>query len=211
MKAPNPAVTRRVWESTCISRGQRQEFLVDYGQSLTRGSIWLALSLYVAAEAIRLNANSDSSRPHLIARALNAVGFAFFLVHVGCAFQFYHHWSQAAAYADTARQTNEYFGVNWGGGLYWNYAFLLLWLGQVIRSWTRVAGVSHKMSPLGWLVRAFALIMIFNGAFIFAHGPVRWFGLLLNSVLIWSWWPGDTMRQSSKRQRNKGGFIEEGH
>jgi hypothetical protein len=118
---------------------------------------------------------------------LNSLGCAAFLAHVGCAFHFYHHWSHAAAYADTARQTAAYFGWYWGGGLYFNYAFLLLWVSQVIYSWT---SSSRPFSAcLVWVVRSFVLLMVVNGAVVFVHGPVKWFGLFLCVALLLCWWP----------------------
>jgi hypothetical protein len=165
---------------------------MDTGQWLTRGTIWLALSLYVAAESVRATRpKGESSRT---VRALNSLGCAAFLAHVGCAFHFYHHWSHAAAYADTARQTADYFGWRWGGGLYFNYAFLLLWVGQVITSWT-----GPSRSPRGWLVwivRGFVLLMMINGAVVFARGPMKWFGLFLSLTLFLCWWPRAKQRVS---------------
>ena len=163
---------------------------VDYGPFLTRGTVWLALTLYVAAEVIRSRSGVTGAKL-MAARTLNSLGCVLFLGHVACAFHFYHHWSHTSAYAETARQTKEYFGLNWGGGLYFNYLFLLLWLGQAIRSWTISAyNWSHeKPGMCGWGIRGFVLLMIVNGAVIFAHGPIRWFGLFLSLVLVWSWWP----------------------
>ncbi|MGE5193901.1 MAG: hypothetical protein ACM3U2_15515, partial [Deltaproteobacteria bacterium] len=39
-------------------------------------------------------------------------------IHAACAFQIQHHWSHAEAYAHTTRQTEEFVGLEWGGGLY---------------------------------------------------------------------------------------------
>ena len=158
---------------------------MDTGQWLTRGTIWLALTLYVAAEIVR--AAAPGVRSERTARALNSLGCAAFLAHVGCAFHFYHHWSHAAAYADTARQTAAYFGWHWGGGLYFNYAFLLFWVGQVILSWTRPSRSSSRW--LVWIVRSFVLLLMINGAVVFAHGPMKWFGSALCLTLLLCWWP----------------------
>ena len=32
---------------------------------------------------------------------------------------------------ETARQTAEVFGINWGGGLFINYTVAILWIGDV--------------------------------------------------------------------------------
>ena len=147
------------------------------GEWLTRGTVWLALSLYVAGQIL----------PHRsAARWFNTLGCVAFLAHVACAFQFYHGWSHSVAYADTARQTKELTGWNSGAGLYINYLFALVWMGDVIWSW---ASYDARPPWITWSVRGFFWFMIFNGAVVFARGPIRGFGLLLCLALVGCWWP----------------------
>src|SRR5438876_3113025 len=103
---------------------------MDVNEWLTRGAVWLALSLYVGGEVAQTFSRGQQSR--VLSRWLSSVGCAAFGVHVACAFQFYHNWSHAAAYAETARQTAEFTGWKWGGGIYINYLFALVWLGEVV-------------------------------------------------------------------------------
>lgn len=79
-------------------------------QEATVQVIRIAAALYVASEAAWL---TDRDR---IARVSWTAACCLYLLHVYGAFQFFHHWSQTAAYRDTARQTAEMFGTNWGGG-----------------------------------------------------------------------------------------------
>ena len=158
---------------------------MDTGEWLTRGTVWLALSLYVASEIAAARRVGGSG---LVARWLNTAGCVAFLGHVACAFHFYHHWSHAAAYADTARQTSEFSGWNWGGGLYINYAFALLWLGEVVWAWANPTGYFHRPNWMTWIVRGFFLFMMFNGAVVFVHNSARWFGLILCVTLAGCWW-----------------------
>lgn len=58
-------------------------------------------------------------------------------VHILVAFHFEHAWSHVAAYRHTARQTAATVGLNWGGGIYFNYAALGIWLADVILIWRR--------------------------------------------------------------------------
>jgi len=155
------------------------------GEWLTRGTVWLALPLFVAGEMVW------AGRGEMRAAAfwLNSSGCAAFLAHVACAFHFYHAWSHSAAYADTARRTAELSGWTWGGGLYLNYLFALVWTGGVFWSWTNPIGYLHRPSWLIWSVRAFFWFMILNGTVVFARGPVRWFGLILCLTLAGCWWP----------------------
>src|SRR5262245_14058765 len=107
-------------------------------EGLTRGTAWLALSLYAGGDLAR--AFGGGQRGRAWSRCLVSLGCVVFGAHVICAFQFHHHWSHAAAYADTARQTAELTGWKWGGGLYINYLFALVWLGEVIWLWVHRAG-----------------------------------------------------------------------
>lgn len=163
--------------------------LVDIAECLTRGTVWVALSLYVAAEMV---AAFGRGAPRIAtARWLNSLGVTVFLLHVICAFHFYHHWSHAIAYADTARQTAEFSGWNWGGGLYLNYLFAFVWLGELIWSWARPTAYARRSSWIRWVIRSFFMFMIFNGAVVFARSPMRWYGLVLCGLLAGCWWrPG---------------------
>ena len=51
-------------------------------------------------------------------------------IHVAIAFRYYHHGSHREAYEQTARETAETVGINWGGGIYFNYLMLVLWAGD---------------------------------------------------------------------------------
>lgn len=160
---------------------------MDAGEWLTRGTVWFALSLYVASEVVKAVKRGGVS--FHAARWLNTIGCAAFLAHIACAFHFYHHWSHAAAYADTARQTAEFSGWNWGGGLYLNYLFSLVWLREVVWSWANPNAYLQRPNWMTWTVRGFFLFMMFNGAVVFVHSAIRWFGLVLCLTLVGCWWP----------------------
>ena len=153
------------------------------GELLTRGTVWLALTLYVAGEIARRRLASS-----VAARWLNTLGCAAFIAHVACAFNFYHVWSHAVAYADTARQTAEMVGWSSGAGLYVNYFFAAVWLVDAFWSWITPSYTARPVWAI-WAVRAFFWFMIFNGAVVFARGPMRGYGLFLSLALIASWWP----------------------
>jgi hypothetical protein len=42
---------------------------------------------------------------------------------------------------------------------------------------------------MNWIVRSFFLFMMLNGAVVFAHGAMQWFGLILCLALVGCWWP----------------------
>lgn len=157
---------------------------MNFGESFTRITVWLALTLYVASETFRVLRRDRLE----ISWRLNASGSVCFLGHVAAAFHYFYNWSHADAYADTARQSKALTGWDSGDGLYLNYLFALVWLSEVI--WERISprGYSVRAPFWAWTVRAFFLFMIFNGAFVFARSHMRWFGLVLCLVLVGSWW-----------------------
>src|SRR4051812_3553647 len=104
------------------------------GELLTRLTIWLALVLYAAGAVLLLVARGQAHRI-AIARWAWTLGCFFFLAHVWSAFAFFHGWSHAAAYAETARQTEAMTGIRSGAGLYLNYAFGAAWLAMTCWWW----------------------------------------------------------------------------
>jgi hypothetical protein len=156
------------------------------GELLTRGTVWLALSLYVFSEAMR--AGLLGWRADRWARWLSTLGAVVFAGHVAAAFHHYHDWSHAAAYAETARQTAEFSGRNWGRGLYLNYFFTLLWLADVAWWWVRPQSRAARSLWFERGGRVFFLFMIFNGAVVFVRNPMRWYGLIICLILVVCWW-----------------------
>jgi hypothetical protein len=150
---------------------------------IMRGTAWFAFALYVAAEMIP---RRDFPGARKMYRWLSSLGCAALLAHIGCAFQYRHGWSHSAAYADTARQTAALTGWNWGGGIYLNYFFALVWFAEVVRLWSNRTPELRR----GWrvhIVRGFFLFMFLNAAVIFVHSPARWIGLALCLVLVVGW------------------------
>lgn len=144
---------------------------------LLRGSIWLSLVAWTAAEWVRLSYRQTGRRERM-ARLLWTAGVALAFVHVGLAFHFRHGWSHASALAETARQTEELLGLAFGGGLYVNYAFLIVWAADTVWWWWRPASFSRRPRALEAAIRLFLLFIFVNGAIVFAHGTVRVLGIV---------------------------------
>jgi hypothetical protein len=110
------------------------------------------------------------------------------LLHVVCAFEYYHHWSHAVAYSSTARQTAETVGLDWGGGLYANYAFTVVWVGDVVWWWVGVESYQTRERWIESTVQGFLGFIAFNATVVFATGFSRWLGvagcLLLAAIAI---------------------------
>ena len=87
-------------------------------------------------------------------------GVVLLAVHIAMAMAIAHGWSHAAAIAATARATNAVFGVDWGGGVYANYLFLIVWAAET--AWWRASPTSYarRSSAITWSLRIFYFVMI---------------------------------------------------
>jgi hypothetical protein len=157
---------------------------MSFGEHVTRWTIRAALvCCALAAVELLRNRPTSGGRP---AQLWWTAGFVLYLAHVAAAFQFVHHWSHAAAYRHTAQQTYEICGIDWGGGLYFNYAFTLAWLADVVWIWT--SGHPQSSRP-GWLRLtwyAFFVFMVINATVVFEDGPARWLSLAA-FVILGAW------------------------
>ena len=153
--------------------------------SLVVLTIWSALLLYTAGEYGRTRRTAPAW-----ARPVWLLGAAAYLAHVGAAFAIHHGWSHAAAYAHTAARTEALLGLAWGGGLWVNYAFTVLWVGEALWWQLRPAGYARRARAWTPAVRAAFLFMIVNGAGVFVDGPRRWLGVAIVAALAAIWRTG---------------------
>jgi hypothetical protein len=159
---------------------------MNKGEFFTRFFIWVTLAGYFigsALLALSLRKPSLDSR----ARLIWTIACISLLVHVACAYHFYHDWSQELAYRDTARQTAEVAGFDWGGGLYINYLLMAGWVLDVAW-WWRAPGY-YRSRPLMLTVawHAFLMFMIFNATVVFETGALRVVGVILSLALCVLW------------------------
>src|SRR5262249_18531621 len=120
------------------------------------------------------------------ARLAWTIGCTAFLAHVICAFSFYHHWSHSAAYEETARRTEELVGVYWGGGLYLNYLFAVLWTVDVVYWWRNLDRSRGRRIRIA--IQVYLAFIAFNATVVFGSGMIRWLGMgatLLLVILVW--------------------------
>lgn len=158
------------------------------GEILTAVTIWITLGAYAIGSVI-FALSRARKRWDAWARLIWTLACVALLAHVASAFHFYHQWSHGAAYRDTARQMDEMFGVEWGGGIYLNYALLIIWVVDVL--WWWIAGLdAYRHRP--WLLVAawhgFLVFMFFNATVVFGDGFVRWLGLCVCLGLWVVWW-----------------------
>jgi len=161
---------------------------VSLGVALTKWTIWVALLGYAVGAAGLLAARREP-RWLSLARLAWMVGCIAYLGHVYAAFQFYHGWSHASAFEETARQTRETVGWEVGEGLFVSYFFTAVWLADVI--WWWLAGDENyarraRMFTTG--LHVFFFLIVFNATVVFESGAVRWLGLALCVGLAGLWW-----------------------
>jgi hypothetical protein len=170
---------------------------MESGEFLTRGTIWISIFAYtlgcISFALLRNKSYLDS-----ITRSAWTVAVVALTAHYVFAFQFYHAWSHNSAYIETARQTAEVFKMNWGGGLFINYALLVLWMADVGWWWFRGLD-SYRRRP--WLLlllwHSFLIFIIFNATVVFKDGLQRWVGLLICLSLCLSWFVINRQRSLS--------------
>jgi hypothetical protein len=154
------------------------------GEFLTRTTIWISILAYtIGCVVFAFARNADKWT-----RLVWTIGCAALVAHFICAFNYFHAWSHQSAYIDTARQTAAVFGINWGGGLFINYAVAILWTTDV--AWWWYAGMSayRRRSWLLTLIwHSFLIFIIFNATVVFKEGLTRWIGLLVCLTLCLSW------------------------
>jgi hypothetical protein len=149
------------------------------GRAVTLWTVRAACVLYGAAVASWL------LRRPAIGRAAWSLGCLLFVLHVAGAFESYHGWSHSAAYRETARQTAEIFGLDWGGGLYLNYAFAIVWVIDVAWMWARPESYLLRPARISAAVHAFMTFMFFNATVVFGSTRMRWAGVVGFAMLFY--------------------------
>jgi hypothetical protein len=148
------------------------------GEIWTRWTIRIALALYTYALIVLSKRGSPT-----VARAAWTLACLALVAHVGFAFHFYHSWSHDIAYATTARQTAEIVGLNWGGGIYANYALAIVWTMDVVWWWANPASRHARPRIMEWGLQGFLAFMFFNATVVFGSGMIRWAGLAVFVLL----------------------------
>ena len=157
---------------------------MDGGELATRVTAWIALAGWTAAVALLKNAGAEKAGKK--ARIFWTLGLTAFSAHIFFAFHWVHHWSHSAALKDTARQTAAVTGLDWGGGLWLNYLFALLWTVDCV--WWWASPKSHLTRPK-WMAatfHSFFAFMWFNALVVFGTWPARLLGIAsMMSILMY--------------------------
>lgn len=155
-----------------------------YSTGITVLTLWtvrLACVCYAIAVAAWIRRRRGA------ARVAWTAGLGFYLLHVAAAFQFHHQWSHAAAYRETARQTQALFGFDWGGGLWFNYVFTAVWAVDAAWLWMAQETYYRRSRALAVAIHGFLAFMFVNGAIVFGSPAMRWVSLAAVAALFFAW------------------------
>lgn len=132
-------------------------------------TVRFSLICYAATLALRLLGRSNNA-----ARWCWTVGAILLVVHIILAMGVYHHWSHDEAFAHTARRTAELTGWNWGGGIYFNYVFLALWIADALWWWINPTSYLRQPRWIEILIQGYLAFITINATIVFGQGAVRW-------------------------------------
>ena len=138
-------------------------------------TIWTAritVFLYLTGMGLRLTGN----RPRL-AKAVWTIGFLMLIAHVAAAFHFIHHWSHTAAWVRTAEQTEQRLGWYCGGGIWFNYLFLVIWGIDVLLLWSKI-----RPSKVLTIMQTYLAFIVVNATAVF--GPIWWIPVMIVTGII---------------------------
>jgi hypothetical protein len=150
------------------------------GEVLTHWTVYIAFASYASSWVVPLNRFGASA--HLIAKLLRTLACVLLVLHVLLAFGTYHGWSHRAACEHTARATDIRLGLNWGGGVYFNYALLVVWIADTLCCWLWSQSYEKRWIGFVWATDGFIAFMWFNATVVFGTGLIRWAGLI---VCLW--------------------------
>lgn len=122
-----------------------------------------------------------------LAASLWGLGCLFYIVHVACAFHYFHHWSHAAALEHTAVRSAEVVGRRFGEGLYLNYLFTVVWVGDAAWQLCDREGYRRRPRRYDFAVQGFMAFMALNAVVVFGHGATRWVGTAATVALVMLW------------------------
>jgi hypothetical protein len=153
------------------------------GDALVRNSIRLSLAWYAIALGlmIQLVAGDWSARTMAgrLARWCWTWGWLVYVIHVGLAFHFVHHWSHAEAFEHVRKESG------FGPGIFVSYLFTAAWTADAALWWLAPDRYSARSKWIDRLLHGFMLFIVFNGTVVYETGPIRWAGATGFAVLGW--------------------------
>ena len=146
---------------------------INWGALIIKGLAWAGVFLFLLALAVRpaLPENQPCER---LDRRLWTAGCGLFFAHVLMGFGGFYGWSHEVAVAVAAQATYDLTNIRWGGGLYANYLFTLVWLADALWWWINPLGYARRPRWLRRLLMGFMVLMVLGGTVLFTQNPLRW-------------------------------------
>jgi len=147
-------------------------------------TVWAALAAFGLGETMRRVA---APREVAARRAwwTHTAGLILMAIHIAIAMGVVHQWSHASAIEATARQTDDVYGLSFGGGVFINYVFVGVW---AVDAWWWRARTPPRIDETSLrLLRVLYLVVLVNAAVIFASGWRQLAGAAFIGWLLWAW------------------------
>src|SRR5262245_59346901 len=174
------------------------------------GAAWFAISAWATANWLR------AIRKLPAARLVWTLGAAALIVHVLLAFHLVRAWDLAAAERAVARETYERTGLDWRGGIYFNYAFAGLWLLDTTCWWLARRRYEARPRRFDGAVQLVFLFMFVNATVIFGVDHARAPGVVLCGLGTAGWIVGSrrgsaTPPRASFQQSSECKYFTQNH
>jgi hypothetical protein len=164
------------------------------GDDFIRGTVRVALLFWCLATILMLLKLQSQ-----LARWCWTLACLAYLVHLGMAFHFYHHWSHTHAVAHTEEVSG------FGPGIAFSHLFTLAWCADVLTWWLAPRWREGRIPWIDWGLYGYMACIIFCGTVVYEQGFIRWAGLgmfaLLGGVFL--------LRNLAKRHQVCGKRISE--
>jgi hypothetical protein len=168
-------------------------------------TVWAAVALFVAGEAGKRVWARTGVEPGW-AWPLWSAGAALAVAHTLLVFASRYGWEHERALQFTAAQTSAVFGLDWSGGLYVNYLFIAVWIGDAI--WWRWRPSRYPLRPphVTALLRVFYFVVLLNATVVFVAAARRPLGVLLMAILVVMWTRSFAPRSAPEYDRAENGI-----
>jgi hypothetical protein len=115
-------------------------------------------------------------------RLLYTWACALTLLHIAVAFHTGHGWSHERAYEHVEAASG------FGPGLYVNYAFVLVWMLDVLWAWVALETYLNRPHWVAWSLLVFMAFIVFNAAVVFGTSTRRLVSAGLFVVPLYAIW-----------------------
>jgi hypothetical protein len=159
--------------------------------SWTSGTAAAAFVLYVLALISRIHsspaAGLSPAAPSSWIR-IEALAWLALAAHFVFAFQEHHRWSHAAAEEHVARVTERTTGLDWGGGIYFNHALLIVWGVVILRRWKGWSLCEQGPATVDRLIDFYVALMWIAATIVFGTIGFRVLGIAGFAFVSLAFW-----------------------